>query len=146
MFTITQKLVLDQQYEIFGKLHGSESPLVHEHAIKLLTAKVYVFSDSVLCLGGRIADYQLVVTSWTDTIEWFTDSAPYRELDRKDGEPDVFEWKIFSGHTTLKLLREVKNMMEKKLKVLPKDLKDRIIFMSKYSDIDWNQKRQWRDL
>ena len=33
-----------------------ESTLVHEHASKLSTAKVCVFSDSVLCLRGRIAE------------------------------------------------------------------------------------------
>ena len=90
----------------------------------------------VLRLGGRIAEYPQSVTSWTDKIEWLVESIPHRELDRIDGEPVVFEWKIIPGLTTLKLLREVHNMMEKKLNVLPRDFKDRIIFMSMYSDID----------
>ena len=90
-----------------------------------------IFSDSVL---GRFAEYRQSVKSWTDKIEWFTHSALYRELDRIDGEAVVFEWKIFPGHTTLKLLSEVRNMMEKELAVLPKDFKDRIIFMSMYKD------------
>ena len=77
--------------------------------------------------------------SCTETIEWFNDSISCRELYRIDGEPVVFEWNIFTGHTTLKLLREVQNMMKKELKVLAKDFKDRIIFMSMHNDIDWNQ-------
>ena len=55
-----------------------KSTLGHEHAIKLLITKVNIFSDSVLCLGGRIADYPQTVKSWTDKIEWSTDSALYR--------------------------------------------------------------------
>ena len=67
-------------------------------------------------------------------------STPYRELDRIDGEPVVFEWKIFPRHTSLKLLSEAQIMMEKELNVLPKDFKDRIIFMSMYNDIDGSPK------
>ena len=42
-----------------------------------------------------------------------TQSLQCRELDNIDGEPVVFEWKIFAGHTTLKHLCEVQNMMRK---------------------------------
>ena len=52
----------------------------------------------------------------------------------------MFEWKLFPGHITLRLLREVQIMVEKEPNVLPRDFKDRIIFISIYSDIDWNQK------
>ena len=55
---ITQKMILDQEDEICGvstvdwdTTPWMRSTLLHEHAIKLSTAtKVYVFSDSVLCL------------------------------------------------------------------------------------------------
>ena len=36
-------------------------------------------------------------------------------LDSVDGEPVVFECKIFTGHTTLKLLWEVQTLIEKKI-------------------------------
>ena len=68
-------------------------------------------------------------------IDWFTQSPTYRE----QPEPVVFEWKIFPGHTTLKLFREVQNMVEKD-HIQPEDFKDRIIFMSMYNDIVWGQK------
>ena len=70
------------------------------------------FSDSVLCFGGRIAEYPQSVKSWTDKIELSTHSISYRELDRIDGEPVVSEWNVVPGHTTLNLLREVQNMMD----------------------------------
>ena len=90
-------------------------------------------------LEGELQNPQSV-KSWTEKILWFTHSTPHRELDRIDGEPVVLERKIFPGHTTVKLLSELQNMMEKELSVLPKDAKDRIIFMRMYNDIDWSQK------
>ena len=53
---------------------------------------MHVFSDSVLCLGDRIAEFPRSVTSWQDKIDLFTQSPEYRELDSFDGEPVVFEW------------------------------------------------------
>ena len=52
----------------------------------------------------------------------------------------MFEWKIFLGHTTLDLLREVQELMEKEIKVQPWDFEDRLIFLSMYNDIDWTRK------
>ena len=71
---------------------------MNDKAVKLPTAKVYVFSDSVPCLGDRIAEYPRSVASWQDKIDGFTQSPEYRELDSVDGEPVVFEW-IFSHDT-----------------------------------------------
>ena len=88
------------------------SIFLNDKAVKLPTAKVYVFSDSVLCLGDRIAEFPRSVTSWQDKIDWFTQSPEYRELDSVDGEPVVFEWTFFPGHTTLKLLQEVQSSRE----------------------------------
>ena len=54
-FSITQKLIRDRVNENFGvstidwdQTPWMRSTLLHEHAVKLSTAKVYVFSDSVL--------------------------------------------------------------------------------------------------
>ena len=46
----------------------------------------------------------------------------------------------FPEHNTLKFLREVQTMMATELNVLPKEFKDRIIFISIYSDIGWSRK------
>ena len=57
---ITQKLILDQDHEIFGistidwdAILWVRSASLNDKTIKLSTAKVYVFSDSVLCLRGQ---------------------------------------------------------------------------------------------
>ena len=39
------------------------------------------------------------------------ESRPFREMDRIDGEPMEFEWKIFPGFTTLEILAEIRVMM-----------------------------------
>ena len=70
---------------------------------------MYVFSDSVLCLGDRFVEYRSVA-SWQDKIGWFTQTPEGRELDSLDLEQVVFEW-IFS-QDTLKLLQEVQSTME----------------------------------
>ena len=59
----------------------------------------------------------------------------YRELDGIDGEPVELECSLFPGHTTLQLLREIQTTIAEKLE----QFKDRIIFMSMYSDIDWTK-------
>ena len=69
----------------------------------------------------------------------FVTSQEYRDLFDIAAEPVVFEWKIFPGHTML-LLQEHQTMMENEIKVHPRDFKGRIIFMSRYNDIDWTQK------
>ena len=94
LFDITWKLILDQEHEIHGiskidldTILGVRSTLLNDKAIKRSTAKENVFSDSVLCLGRRIAEYPRSVVSWKDRIVWFTQSPEYRELDNIDGEP-----------------------------------------------------------
>ena len=59
---------------------------MHEHAVDLLTAKVYVSSDSVLCRGGKIQEDRHFVKSWTNKIGWFVDSTLCREPDSIDGQ------------------------------------------------------------
>ena len=73
-----------------------------EQVISLLHTKVHVFSDSALCLGKMNENPQSNI-AWEDRLTWFKSSSEYRALDRIDGEPMEFEWKIFPGFTTLQL-------------------------------------------
>ena len=86
-----------QHLRLIGTTPWVRSTLLNDKAVKLSTAKVCVFSDSVLCLGGRIAEYPRSVASWKDKIDWFTHSPEYRELDNVDGKSVVFEWRISQG-------------------------------------------------
>ena len=81
-----------------------------EEAIRFSTAKVHVFSDSVLCLG-RVPQFPQSNDDWETTLQWFLNSKPYRESDRIDGELMDFAWKIYPGFTTLQILFEIQKLM-----------------------------------
>ena len=72
--------------------------LLTDKAVQFATAKTYVFSDSVSCMGGISSD---PVKAWKEKIDWFMNSRQCREWDRIDGEPMEFEWQNFLGFTSL---------------------------------------------
>ena len=106
-----------------------------EEVVSLSRAKVYVFSDSVLCFG-KMSENALSNVVWEDRWTWFKSSREYRALDRIDGEPIEFEWNIFPGFTTLQLVREVQELLSR-LSTQPENFTGRIIFMSMVNDISW---------
>ena len=72
-----------------GKNHSS---LLCDRAGQILESQTYVFSDSVLCLGGIR----------TEPVQaWYLETRHLKELDRIDGEPMEFEWTNFTGFTSL---------------------------------------------
>ena len=104
-----------------------------EQVISLLHTKVYVFSDSVPCLGKMNQNPKSNI-AWEDRLKWFKSSPQYRTLDKIDGEPVEFEWNIFPGFTTLQLSEEVKSLLLR-LGETPEKFTGRIIFMSMFNDI-----------
>ena len=145
MFEISEQLILEQSDEICGVSQISwESPpwkqlsLVNdEEVISLSPANVYVFSDSVLCLG-KVNQNPISNTAGERQLDWFKDSSQYRTLDTIDGEPMEFEWNISHGFTTLQLVQEVQQFMNKMGE--PEKFQGRIIFMSMFNDIIWRSK------
>ena len=83
-----------------------------EQVISLLHTKVYVFSDSVLCLGKMNENPQSNY-AWEDRLTWFKSSSEYRTLGRIDGEPMEFEWNIFPGITTFHLCHKVQELLSR---------------------------------
>ena len=63
----------------------------------------------------------------------------FKDMNRIDGMPTVFEWKIFPGITTLGLLEKIQSLM-RDLQCEPEHITDRIIFMSMYNDTTWREK------
>ena len=126
----------------FGEPETSwkRTTLLTDRAVELSTAKAYVFSDPVLCMG-RVSEN--TVSAWKWKIDWFMNSSQCRELDRFNGEPVEFDWTIFPGFTALQTLVEVQNMMTE-IECEPEQFPGRIIFMSMYSDIAWGEKRKRR--
>ena len=105
MFEISEQLILEQSNEILGVSQISwesstwkQLSLVNdEEVISLSHAKVYVFSDSVLCLG-KMNQNPTSNAVWERKIGVGSkSSSQYRTLDTIDGEPMEFEWNIFPG-------------------------------------------------
>ena len=150
MFDISSKLVSEQdeisEVEKIGWENHSWkylSLIGDEQVISLQRTKVYVFSDSVLCLG-EIHENPQSNAAWEQRLGWFKTSQEYRNLDRIDGEPLEFEENIFPGFNTLQLSQEVQELLLR-LNETPENLTGRIIFMSMFNDITWgsreNEKR-----
>ena len=142
MFDISEKLIVGQSDEIYGvtPINWEDSSWKHsslvgdEEVISLSHAKVYVFSDCVLCLG-KVNPNPQSNTAWEDKLTWFKDSPQYRSLDTSDGEPMELEWKILPVFTTLQLCNKVQEFMTKMSD--RREFKGRIIFMSMFNDILW---------
>ena len=145
MFDISAKLVSEQD-DIYGvkNIDWENSSWKYlsltgdEQVISLQRTKVYVFSDSVLCLG-KIHENPQSNTAWGQRLEWLKTCQEYRNLDRIDGEPMEFEWNIFPGFNTLQLSQEVKELLLR-LNETPENFTGRIIFMSMFDDISWGSK------
>ena len=97
-----------------------------ERIINLQRTKVYVFSDSVLCLW-KIHQNPESNEAWKKRIEWITSSQSDRDFDGIDGEPTKFEWNIFPGCDTLQLCDKVKSLLSK-LGETSENFTGRIIF------------------
>ena len=64
-----------------------------EEIINLQHTEVYVFPDSVVCVGKMNENPQSNI-AWEDRLTWFKSSPQYRALDTMDGEPMDFELNI----------------------------------------------------
>ena len=145
MFDIFAKLVTEQD-EISGletigweKHYGNILSLIgDERIINLQRTKVYVFSDSVLCLG-KIHQNPESNEAWKKRIEWITSSQSYRNFDGINGESTEFEWNIFPGFDTLQLCDKVKDLLSR-LGETPANFTGRILFMSMFNDISCGTK------
>ena len=145
MFDITLKLVSEQDEIInLDKIHWGRnswkqlSLIGDETVINLQCAKVYVFSDSVLCVG-RIHQHRESNEAWKKRIEWITTDKSYRDYDGINGEPTEFEWNIFPGFTTLQLCGKVTDLLSN-LGETPQTFTGRILFMSMFNDISCDRK------
>ena len=146
MFEKSEKLITEQSDEIYGMstINWEDSSWKYlslvgdEEVISFLHTNVYVFPDSVSCLG-KVNENPQSNIAWEDRLKWFKSSPEYRTLDRIDGEPIELEWNIFTGFTTLELCTSVQELLSK-LSVTPEKFTGRIIFMSMFSDISWGSK------
>ena len=151
VFDISEKLISEQSDEIYGlnTINWEDSSWKHlsffgdEEVISLPHAKVYVFSDSVLCLG-KMSENPRSNYGWEDRLTWFTSSSECRALDRIDGEPMEFDWNIVPGFTTLQLCNKVQEFLSKYVHRARRFTR-RVIFMSMFNDTSWGSKENERE-
>ena len=61
-----------------------------------MKSKVYVFSDSVLCLGEKCPELPHAARIWdNDHIKYFVEPTEYRQLHGLAGEPMEIVWGIY---------------------------------------------------
>ena len=109
-----------------------------ETVINLQRTKVYVLSDSVLCIG-RIFEHCDSNEAWKNRVAGVRSEKSYRDYDGINGEPTEFEWNIFPGFTTLQLCDKINGLLSD-LGETPETFAGRILFMSMFSDISCDRK------
>ena len=112
----------------FPDLRWVSTSLLHSRAYQCATAKVYVLSDSVLCLGKMGNN---PVESWKKQSQWYSDDDHFSELNRIDGQPMEIEWKFSQDSLQGQSSMRINRWWEKT---------GRIIFMSMFNDIVWDAK------
>ena len=143
MFDITAQLVNNQE-EINGldKIQWEKyswtrlSLICDEPVINLQRTKVYVFSDSVLCLG-KVLQHPESNEAWKNRVAGIRSEKSYR--DYINGKSTESEWNIFPGFTTLQLCGKVNDLLSN-LGQTPETFTGRILFMSMFNDISCDRK------
>ena len=144
MFDVTAQLVNNQE-EIHGldKIQWEKdswtrlSLIGDETVINLRSTKVYVFSDSVLCLG-RVLQHPDSNEAWKNRVTGARAERSYRDYDAINGEATEFEWNIFPGFTTLQLCFKISDLLSD-LGQTPETCTG-ILFMSMFNDISCDRK------
>ena len=99
----------------------------------IFSAQVYVFSDSVLCLG-RVLQHPESNEAWKNRVAGIRSEKSFRDFDAINGESTEFEWNIFPGFTTLQLCDKINDLLSN-LSQTPATYTGRILFMSMFNDI-----------
>ena len=88
--------------------------------------KVYVFSDSVLCLG-KVLQHPESNEAWENRVAGVKSERSDRDYDGINGESTEFEWNIFPGFTTLQLCYKINDLLSN-LGQTPETFTGRILF------------------
>ena len=137
MFDVTAQLVNNQEEIncldkiLYGKNSWTRLSLIEDEiVINLQSTKVYVFSDSVLCLG-KVLQHPESNEAWKNRVAGVRAKRSYRDYDAINGESTEFEWNIFPGFTTLQLCDKISNLLSY-LGQTTESFTGRILFMSMF--------------
>ena len=145
MFDVTAQTVNNEEEiycldkVVYQKNTWTQLSLINDPVIiNLQSTKVYVFSDSVLCLG-KVLQHPESNEAWKNRVAGIRSEKSYRDYDAINGESTEFEWNIFPGFTTLQLCDKINDLLSY-LGQTPATFTGRILFMSMFSDISCDRK------
>ena len=78
-----------------------------------MNTAVYVFTDFISM--SKMPRISQLNESDEKHIDYFAQSKESQELHDFTGHPVQFDWRIYLGRTTTKILQEIKKIMEEKL-------------------------------
>ena len=124
---------------VYQKSSWTQLSLINDLVIiGLQSTKVYVFSDSVLCLG-KVLQHLECNEAWKSRVAGVRSERNYRDFEDVKGESAEFEWNIFPGFTTLQLCDKISDLLSS-LGQSPETVTGRILFMSMFNDISCDRK------
>ena len=139
MFDVTAQLVNNQDEIngldkiLYGKNSWTRLSIIDDEIINLQRTKVYVFSDSVLCLG-KVLQHPESNEAWKNRVAGIRSEKSCRDCGAVNGESTEFECNIFQGFTTLQLCDKINDLLSN-LGQTPATFKGKILFMSMFNDI-----------
>ena len=140
MFDVTAQIVNNEEEIscldkiLYGKNSWTQLSLINDPVIiNLQSTKVYVFLDSVLCLG-KVLQHPECNEAWKNSVAGVRAERSYRDYDAINGESTEFEWNIFTGFTTLQLCDKISDLLSY-MGQTPESFTGRILFMSMFNDI-----------
>ena len=140
MFDVTAQFVNNQEEIncldkiLYGKNSWTHLSLINDKVvINLQSTKVYVFSDSGLCLR-KVLQHPESNEAWKNRVAGARAERSYRDYDAINGESTEFEWNIFPGFTTLQLCDKISDLLSS-MGQTPETFTGRILFISMFNDI-----------
>ena len=101
LFNVTKTLIMDNTEIRNLTCVDCEAPtwtiptFLNDQAVQLAKAKVYVYSDSVLCLGKIYTTGQAIGQRKGQVATFRVENNSFNEILELDGEPIELEWKKF---------------------------------------------------
>ena len=140
MFDVTAQMIHNEEEIccldkiVYQKNSWTQLSLINDPVIiNLQSTKVYVFSDSVLCLG-KVLQHPECNEAWKNRVAGIRAERNYRDFEDVSGESTEFEWNIFPGFTSLQLCDKISNLLSS-FGQSPETFTGRILFMSMFNDI-----------
>ena len=145
MFDVTAQMIHNEEEiycldkVVYQKNSWTQLSLINDPVIiNLQSTKVYVFSDSVLCLG-KVLQHPECNEAWKNRVAGVRAERNYSDFEDIKGESTEFEWNIFPGFTSLQLCDKISNQLSS-LGQSPETFTGRILFMSMVNDISCDRK------